>query len=124
MYLPNKPTYMEKLLQQLDKDFSYPSQISKIAFETIEELISVDYFLNYFENDHKAVKKFYDKLCGSLIPKFLSGEELFWCEPSFAVIMIEAGVEYSVELLEELDLIYVFDCQEKNVKDKVLVLRK
>lgn len=116
---------MKKLFEQLEREYSYPTEVSKITLDTIQELVECDYFLNFFENDHKAVRIFYDRLCASLIPKFLSGEDLFWCEPEFEEIMNEAGVDYSIELLEELELIYVFDCPEKNKeKEKVLVLRK
>lgn len=113
---------MKTLFEQLDEEFIYPKEIKNTVLETIKELIAVDYFLNYFENDHKAVKIVYEKLCESLIPKFLSGQDLFWCEQGFEKIMTDAGVEYSVEILENLNLIYVFDCTVTN--DKVLIIRK
>lgn len=116
---------MEKLLIKLGLELSYPKEVHQVVNETIQELVECDYFLNFFENDHKAVSIFYDRLCRSLIPKFISGEDLFWCEPEFERIINEAGVEYSIEILENLELIYVFDCPEKiKEQEKILVLRK
>ena len=115
---------MEKLFEQLEREFAYPQPITFVVLETLKELIAVDYFLEYFQNDQKAVRFFYDKLCSSLIQKFLNNEELMWCDQSFSKIMNEAGVDYSVQILEELNLIYVFDCNEENKKDKVLVMLK
>lgn len=112
---------MEKLFKELKQETIYPLEITDITLETLKELNDVCYFKDYFSNDKKAVRIFFDRLCSSLIPKFLSGEELFWCEQGFEKIMNEAGVDYSIEKLEELNLIYVFDCSSEKVQDKILV---
>lgn len=99
----------------------YPLEVSEVSSETVKILEEENYFSDQFDYPEQARTLFFDKFAGSLIQKFIDGDELIWHENEFEKLVIQASVEQSVNELEIMNLVDVF---EDDFGEKIVVLKK
>jgi len=99
----------------------YPLEVSEVSSETVKILEEENYFSEQFDFPEQARTLFFDKFAGSLIQKFIDGDELIWQESEFEKLVIQVSVEQSVYELEIMNLVDVF---EDDFGEKIVVLKK
>ena len=99
----------------------YPLEVSEVSSEAVQILEDENYFSEQFDYPEQAQTLFYEKFATSLIQKFVDGSEIIWTENEFEKLVILASVEQSVNELEIMNLVDVF---EDGSGEKIIVLKK
>jgi hypothetical protein len=99
----------------------YPLEVSEVSSDAVRILDDENYFSEQFDFPEQAQTLFYEKFASSLIQKFVDGSEIIWTESEFEKLVILASVEQSVNELEIMNLVDVF---EDGSGEKIIVLKK
>lgn len=99
----------------------YPLEVSEVSSEAVQCLEEENYFSEQFDFPEQARTLFYEKFASSLIGKFIDGSELIWIQNEFEKLVIQASVEQSVNELEIMNVVDVF---EDDCGEKIIVLKK
>ena len=99
----------------------YPLEVSEVSSDAVRILDDENYFSEQFDFPEQAPTLFYEKFASSLIQKFVDGSEIIWTENEFEKLVILASVEQSVNELETMNLVDVF---EDGSGEKIVVLKK
>lgn len=99
----------------------YPYEVTEVSSEAVHMLDQENYFIDQFDYPEDARTLFFDKFAVSLISKFIDGIELMWNDSEFTKLVIQASVEQSVNELESMNMVDVYD---DGTGEKIVVLRK
>lgn len=88
---------------------TFPKQVGRVSFDAVLRLEEEGYFASQFENTNEAKQLFYNRFSESLLPKFISGEDIEWEEEEFDRVLALASVEQAVSELESDGLVHRFE---------------
>lgn len=88
---------------------TFPQAISDKSSEAVLHLDEFGFFEQEFNCPEDAKTLFYEKLCESLIPKFIKGAELTWDAEELYALIIDSSVRHGINELENEGIVHVFD---------------
>lgn len=88
---------------------TFPNEICEKSSEAVIYLDECGYFNTEFNHPDDAKTLFYEKFCESLIPKFISGNELEWDFDELYALIIDSSVRHGINELENEGIVHVFD---------------
>jgi hypothetical protein len=87
---------------------TFPKEVGRVSFVAVTRLEEQGYFHHNFENTNDAKELFHYRFSESLLPKFISGEDIEWEEDEFERVFSLASVEHAVHELECEGKVYRF----------------
>lgn len=87
----------------------FPVEVSRVSEKAIRHLRQSGYFNSEFSNPEEAARLFHYRLSESLLPKFISGDEMEWESNELDTVVAKASVEQAVCELEAEGTVHRFD---------------
>lgn len=97
------------MTQPFNSNITFPAAVCEKSTEAVMHLDEVGYFRKEFNSPEDAKTLFYERMCQSLIPKFIDGCELSWEFDELYAIIIDSSVRCGINELEKEGLVHVFD---------------
>jgi len=79
---------------------TFPKEVGRVSSEAVIRLEEQGFFTSQFNNCNDAKELFYHRFSESLLPKFISGDDIEWEEDEFERVFSLASVEHAVNELE------------------------
>lgn len=91
------------------EETTFPDKVSETATAIVLNLDCNGYFNLQFNDAEEAKKTFYYRIAESLLPKFISGDEIELDDDECMRVLVNAAVEHSLSELEQEGRVYCFD---------------
>jgi hypothetical protein len=88
---------------------TFPQAIIEKSSQAVFYLEECGYFEHEFNYPEEEKTLFYEKLCESLIPKFIKGNEISWEFEELYALIIDSSVRHGINELEKEGIVHVFD---------------
>lgn len=93
----------------LEAKTTFPSEVSKVSSRAVERLDEREFFASQFRFIEQARDLFHYRFSQSLLPKFISGDDIQWNQDEFESVFSSVCVEQALAELESEGEIYMFD---------------
>lgn len=102
-------TMKKEMTETKEVQTSFPSEVGRVSSHAVRCLDESEFFTEQFSMPVQARELFLYRFSESLLPKFISGEEIGWDDNGFERVFCSACVEHALYELELEGKVHVFE---------------